>query len=131
VRARYRAVLYMMRPPRDVGGRPRNRFFAGRLGTTPEELAADPNTLVRTVHESGREVVDLLRRSASPDPAEREAARRELEALREKVLAAEGEADAASAERFRMRLNAILRDLVDRLEAAAEQARQDETRRGD
>jgi hypothetical protein len=110
---------------------PGTRFFAERLGTTPEELADDPNALVRIVHESGREVVDLLRRSASTDPAEREAARRELDALREHVLAAEEEADTASGERFRRRLNEILRNLVERLETAAEQARRDETKRAD
>jgi hypothetical protein len=110
---------------------PGTRFFAERLGTTPEQLADDPNALVRIAHESGREVVDLLKRSASPDPAEREAAHRELEALREHVLAAEAEADGASGERFRRRLNEILHDLVARLETAAEQTRQDETKRAD
>lgn len=110
---------------------PGTRFFAERLGTTPEQLADDPNALIRIAQQSGREVVDLLKRSASPDPAEREAARLELEALREQVLAAEDEAGAASGERFRARLNTILRDLVDRLEAAAEQARQHETKRDD
>jgi hypothetical protein len=108
---------------------PGTRFFAERLGTTPEQLADDPHALIRIAQESGREVVDLLKRSASPDPAEREAARHELEALREHVLAAEEEADVVSGERFRTRLNTILRDLVSRLEVAAEQARQDETKR--
>jgi hypothetical protein len=110
---------------------PGTRFFAERLGTTPEELADDPNALVRVAREAGREVVDLVRRSASRDPAEREAARRELEALREHVLAAEDEAGVASHERFRTRLNTVLRDLVDRLEVAAERANRNETKRAD
>jgi hypothetical protein len=109
------------------GAGPGTRFFAERLGITPDELAADPNALSRILQESRREVLTLIRRSASCDLAEREAARRELETLREQLLAAEGEAEVASGGRFRARLNEILRDLVERLEAAVEQTKQDRT----
>jgi hypothetical protein len=91
----------------------------------PDELRRDPAALVRAATTFGRMSADLLRDLASEDEATRAAAAARWEALQASFPESE------SPQVKRPALNRVLRDLVARLEVAAEQARQDEPKRPD